>query len=288
MAIKEVSKVGNRGVIFTFEDNISVYLICADNYWFLCDTHLGPLSMECIKQYIAAQANNKEIIMFNSHSDWDHIWGNCAFPDRIIIGHEMCRKRMREIGRFDLARLTQYHNGSINLVLPNVTFSERILFEENEVEFIYAPGHTIDSAVCFDRKDSVLFVGDLVEYPIPYLDFDDLKTYIKTLDFIKSFPARVKVSSHSGIIDNNLIDSNIAYIKDILLDNPVNLVVYGESQSVHNFNVNNRLFLKYENMVREKLKDDFDYSLFRGQFGELSEMSYKDLKEALEDYFKGL
>lgn len=286
--MKDVSKVGNRGIIFTFEDDIAVYLIQTDTYWFLCDTHLGPQSMECINNYISIESNLKDVIVFNSHSDWDHIWGNCAFQGKIIIGHETCRKRMNEIGQFDLTRLTEYHRGIIKLVLPNLTFSDRITFAEDEIEFIYAPGHTVDSSVCFDRKDSILFVGDLVEYPIPYLDFDDLQAYINTLDFIKNFPAKVKVSSHSGIIDNTLIDRNIKYIENIFKGSPIDPIVYQECPSVHNFNINNRLFLKYEKMAREKLKDNFDYTLFISNFEDLKKVNYTDLQEALELYFAKL
>lgn len=283
--MKDVSKVGNRGVIFTFDDDISVYLIHTDKYWFLCDTHLGPKSMEYIKEYIAMQANDAEIIVFNTHSDWDHIWGNCAFQDGMIIGHETCKTRMQEIGQFDLLRLPEYHQGNIDLVLPNLTFSERMSFAEADIEFIYAPGHTIDSSVCYDRQDSALFVGDLVEYPIPYLDFNDLETYMKTLDFINNFPARVKISSHSGIINNELIKQNFSYIMNIFKGNPVDPRVYRETPGVHNFNINNRLLLKYEIMVREKLGAKFDYTTFRKQFGDLKEVEYTDLQEALEFYY---
>ena len=288
MTIKDSSKVGNRGIILTFDDDITVYLINTDNHWFLCDTHLGPQSMKYIKDYISMQSSKKTVIVFNSHSDWDHIWGNCMFQGGIIIGHETCRKRMNEIGQFDLARLTEYHRGIIKLVLPNLTFSDRLTFAEDEIEFIYAPGHTIDSSVCFDRKDSVLYVGDLVEYPIPYLDFNDLAIYIKTLDFVKSFPARVKISAHSGIIDNTLIERNTAYVKAIFLGNPIDPMVYQDCPSVHNFNINNRLFLKYENMVREKLGDNFDYTLFRSNFIDLKEVGYTDLQTALELYYAQL
>jgi glyoxylase-like metal-dependent hydrolase (beta-lactamase superfamily II) len=244
--------------------------------------------MESIKKYISTHSQKKDIIVFNSHSDWDHIWGNCAFKGKMIIGHETCRKRMMEIGPFELATLSEYHCGSIDLVLPNLTFSKNITFAEEEVEFIYAPGHTVDSTVCFDKRDSVLFVGDLVEYPIPYLDFYNLETYIKTLDFIKRFPAKVKLAAHSGIIDNGLIDRNTAYIQNILEGKPVDPSIYQECQQVHNFNINNRLFLKYENMVREKLKESFNYTSFRTNFGDLKEVGYADLQESLEHYWRVL
>lgn len=288
MQIKEVSKIGNRGTLFTFEDDTAVYLIHSDEKWFLCDTHLGPQSMEFIQKHISMQSNTKDIIVFNTHSDWDHIWGNCVFQGGIIIGHEMCRSRMKEIGKFDLERLTEYHCGSIKLVLPNVTFSERLTFAEDDIEFIYAPGHTVDSSVCFDRQDSVLFVGDLVEDPIPYLDFIDLETYSKTLEFIKNFPAKIKISAHSGIIDHGLIDRNIAYIQKVLHGNSIDPSVYQGCLHVHNFNINNRLFVKYESMVREKLKKDFDYPSFKSNFQNLGKISYEDLQDALERYFKQL
>lgn len=279
-----IEKIGNRGVMFTFADNITVYLIDAGKKYFLCDTHLGPYSMEYIKQYICCQGHEKEAIIFNSHADWDHIWGNCAFANAVIIGHEACRKRMQEIGPFDLARLPEYHRGQITLVLPNLTFSDKMSFEDEGVNFIHSPGHTMDSALCFDRKDSVLFVGDLVEDPIPYLDDYDLDIYLKTLEFIKSFPARIKISSHSGIVDNTLIDRNISYVKDIFAGKSIDGAKYKDYQSVHKYNLNNRLFLPFERTVREKLGERFDYGFLRSEFTHLENMSHEELKEAMAGY----
>lgn len=289
MGIREVRQVGSRGSLITFEDDISVYLIQTEREWFLCDTHLGPLSMEAVKAYMSRHSTAQQaIILFNSHSDWDHIWGNCAFEDAWIIGHELCRKRMQQIGPFELGTLTEYHQGTIRLVLPNLTFSERMCFEEAELEFIHTPGHTVDSAVCFDKKDQVLFVGDLVEEPIPYLDFSDLEVYIKTLEFIKSFPAKVKISAHSGIVDHELIQRNINYIQDMLQGCLVDPRRYQATPEVHRFNVNNRLFLKYEQLVQTKLKGDFDYAVLKEKAGDLKTADYHVLHQNLECYYQSL
>lgn len=288
MVVKNISKIGTRGTIFTFEDDITVYLIQGTTKWFLCDTHLGPQSMVCIKEYMTDHAKGNDVIVFNSHSDWDHIWGNCAFPEAMIIGHETCKKRMAEQGQFDLVRLPEYHCGKIKIILPNVTFSERITFAEEQLEFSHGPGHTIDSSLCFDRKDAVLFVGDLVEDPIPYLDFYDLEVYYKTLSVIKEFPAKIKISAHSGIIDNALIERNMQYIQDILHNNLIHPMVYEGSSSVHNFNLNNRLFLQYENIVREKLKENFNYAVFKSNFSDLETVNYVELQAALEVYLLNL
>jgi len=283
-----IQEIGKRGIIFTYEDDISVYLIKGDHHIVLCDTHLGPLSMEVIKEYLLTQKARKEFLVFNSHSDWDHIWGNCAFMDAVIIGHETAKIRMLEIGNHELNRLTKFHNGDIKLKYPNLTFSDKLTLEDEEIEFIYAPGHTIDSSLCFDRRDSVLFVGDLVEFPIPYLDYYHLDTFIKTLEFIKQFPAKIKLSAHSGIINEELIERNLSYIQGIQLGQPIAADMVGLSAEVHQYNLNNRLLLKYEPLIREKYGKNFDYTSYKSNFLDLGQVNSEDFIVLLEKYLKKL
>lgn len=283
-----IRKTGTRGTIFTYDDNISVYLINGNQKIVLCDTHLGPLSMEVIKQYLAADYPQKEILIFNSHSDWDHIWGNCAFAGAEIIAHETARTRMQELGPFELARLKNLHQGEIVLKYPSLTFSEHLALENEDIEFIYAPGHTIDSALCFDRKDSVLFVGDLVEYPIPYLDYYDLSVFCKTLDFIRDFPAKTKLSAHSGIVSNDLIKRNLEYIKEIKNNQSVPPEMIGSSTEVHQYNLNNRLLLKYEPSLRKQAGKSFAYQAYKSRFSDLGRVSTDSFKKALQDYLQTL
>jgi len=218
----KIERIGKRGTLLTFQEGDSlfsqdtcVYLINTEDKLFLCDTHVGPKSMDIVKDYINAEGlGNKEIIVFNTHSDWDHIWGNCAFPDSIIIAHDSCRRIILENGEKELERYKGiYHDGSFGLKLPNLTFDSKLRFEDYGIEFIYAPGHTVDSAICYDKIDSVLFVGDLVEYPEPYLQYENLEEYIKTLECIKSIKADTVISGHSGIVNEDLINENISFIR---------------------------------------------------------------------------
>ncbi len=283
-----IREIGARGVIFTYEDDISVYLIKGDHNLVLCDTHLGPLSMKVIKDYLVTRILPQELLVFNSHSDWDHIWGNCAFEGAKIIGHETTKTRLQEIGQFELNRLRKFHNGEIELKYPNLTFSERLALEDEKVEFIHAPGHTIDSSLCFDRRDSVLFVGDLVEFPIPYLDYYDLNAFIKTLELIKHFPAEVKLSAHSGIVNEDLIERNLSYIKRIQLSQPIEPEMIGSSAEVHQYNLNNRLLLKYEPLIRERFGKNFDYPTYKSNFLDLGHVNSEDFEVALKKYLSGL
>ena len=281
-------QISSRTHTITFDDGISLLLICGDRYDLLCDTHLGPESMDYVNEYRSLHQDHTDLVIFNSHSDWDHIWGNCAFPDAIIIAHESCRERMQERGSFDLSRNLDKTRGKVTLRLPNLTFETRMSFENEDIMFIHAPGHTVDSSLCFDRRDQVLYVGDLIEDPIPYLDFEDLDTYIETLAFIRDFPAKTLLSAHSGIVNRDLIDSNIRYIRNVQAGIPINSFEFGEYNGVHRCNCNTLLMFRYEHLVRKKLKDKFDFSSFWSIVSDLSEINYGDLKRKLEIYLSEL
>lgn len=277
----EWKTIGERGMMITFDDRVAVYAIRGENRIFLCDTHLGPDSMKSVKLRIAAEWGDKEIVVFNTHSDWDHIWGNCVFEKGLIIAHATCRSRMAERGEWELAQMAGYRRGVVRIILPNLTFDRQLTFAAEGVSFIHAPGHTPDSAVCFDHRDSVLFVGDVVEDPIPYLDDYDLAKYLGTLDFVKNFSARVKIAAHSGIIDNSLIDRNMAYVRDILAGHPVAACRYQGAREVHQFNLKNRILLKYEQILREKTGLEFNYSRWMEWVAGLTAVDGVDLEVAL-------
>lgn len=272
----KIERIGSRGVLFTFgegdapfEYNTSVYLIDTGKRLFLCDTHTGPRSMETVKKYIKDNGwIDKELIIFNSHADWDHIWGNCAFGDAEIISHARARKRMQEEGSYDLEKMRRFHNGTIELKLPNLTFDSVLAFEEDEIEFVYAPGHTEDSSICFDRKESVLFVGDLIEAPLPFISCYDLQGYLHTLETIVNYSAKTILSAHSGIVDKELLKGNIDYIKGLAFPETVSLIEHKDEdwQSIHNYNVKNIMYRRYLDIVREKLGKNFDYVKFKKEF----------------------
>lgn len=275
----DIKQIQNRGALFSFEDETAVYLINGENRVYLCDTHLGPGSMDFVREYISAHhLDKKEVIVFNTHSDWDHIWGNCAFKDSVIIGHESCRERIMERGEYDLEKMPrEYRMGDVKLVPPNLTFSSSLRFEQDEIEFIYAPGHTIDSSICFDTRDSVAFIGDLVEYPFPILGYEDMDAYLKTLEFIRDLPAKVKITAHSGIVEDKLIHDNIAYIRGLLSNTPLP-VEYEQFQDMHEINIKRLMILKYEDTIRKKKGKIFDYISYKRKFWESLNVDFEDLK----------
>ena len=301
--LKEIKEVGKRGVIFQYEDQNLVYLIKGDKRLYLCDTHLGSDSMEFVKNYIAKNdLENKELVIFNSHSDYDHNWGNFVFSDNLIIGHELNLERFKLRGEYDFEMKNDFKNGKVDLAYPNLTFKKRLSFADDEIEFIYLPGHTIDSAICLDKKDSTVYVGDLVEIPIPMILWENIEIFIESLEYLKEMSVERYIASHSGIVDEKDIDGNLDYLKK--LNNCEKQVFKHDGVNrVHEFNKKNVLMKQFEEMAKSKLKDKFDFKEFKikfwkelgvksseleNEFNFLLDTDQEKLKNAFKKYLKNL
>lgn len=216
-----VEKVKTRGYLFTFDDLVeeyecmtSIYAINSNRYIFICDTYLGPVAAGEVVEYLKEACGEKPIIVFNSHSDWDHIWGNCFFENEILLSHRLCRERIEENGAESLERLSRYQNGEVKLVKPNLIFEDEICFPEEGVRFFYTPGHTVDSASCFDEFDGTIYAGDNLELPNPYIQWDNLKGYENTLENYLGMDCEVFISAHSGVISKDIIGRNLEYVRN--------------------------------------------------------------------------
>ena len=284
MTILSSIRVSDRTWILTFDDDISVMIIIGTRYTVLCDTHLGPESIREIQNFLASIEHPDILFIFNSHSDWDHIWGNCACPDSIIAAHTTCRERMKERGAYDLSRQKAQTRGTVQILLPNLTFDSRLYLEDDEIEFRYAPGHTIDSSVCYDQRGNILYVGDLVEDPIPYIDYDRIDVYIKTLESLVSSSVQVFISAHSGIITRDLIRSNIAYLNTVLTGREVDTSSFGSYKAVHQANLNTLLIFRYEALAREILRDAFSFETFWSGIPDPEGSDQKSLENFLNQY----
>ncbi len=270
-----ISEIGKRGTLFTFQDgdspmggDTSVYLISGKERLYLCDTYLGIGSMKPIIDYIDRRYSEKQLVVFNSHSDFDHIWGNGAFPTSDVISHSKTRKRMQERWKFDYNRLSRFRDGEVIEKLPNITFNSNMKFEDDGIEFRYAPGHTACSSVCIDLEDSVIFAGDLIEEPVPVILSSDLITYYETLKSLMDMDFETLISAHSGVSDRTLLSKNIEYVKSLFLRERIEFPE-GEDHGAHEFNVKHLVYLKYEDMAREPEGSGFNFDAFKKRFWEI-------------------
>lgn len=214
----EMKRVGSRGMLFTFYDlgiPTNVYVICGERYVYIVDTYLGPDAMDEINQYIAALYGDKASIVVNTHSHWDHVWGNCLYNNSLIISHVLCRELMEKEGQGELLKYEKYKRGRVEIQYPNLTFTDRLYFEEDKVLIYHTPGHTEDGISVVDLLDGVLYAGDNLERPIPYTAYKELKQYRKVLEQYLDLEVNTVIGGHTGCEDKTLIKDNLKYIKKL-------------------------------------------------------------------------
>lgn len=213
-------KVGSRGILFFFRDigRTNVYVINGKRNVFIVDTYLGPDIMSDINKYIEKNFGEKPIIVINTHNHWDHVWGNCFYSSSPIIAHSLCMKNMKGDGLKKLEEHKGSKKGEVVYTYPNITFENRLRFEEDEVELYYTPGHTDDSISVIDLHDKVLYAGDNLEEPTPQLRQENAKQYIQTLEEYLKLDVNIVIGGHTECSDKALITKNLDYAKQFISD----------------------------------------------------------------------
>ena len=136
----QFERIGKRGHLFIFElgdvgtDTANVYVIKGKTHWFVIDTFLGPEAIFEIKSVLNTDFTEKPTIVVNTHAHFDHFWGNCAFPHATIIAHTLCRQAINTKQQVEyLEKNAKFQQGKVELVAPNLTFENRLVFEDEGV-----------------------------------------------------------------------------------------------------------------------------------------------------------
>ncbi len=219
----KVEEIGSRGLLFTFPDftpypqvpmPIQIYVINGKNNLFVCDTGVNKEQMSVLKEYlIEKKLLSKQIIIFNSHFHMDHIGGNGIFDSAQIISHISCREKIvRTIERITKENKARLEDKSI--AYPTIIFQERLIFPDDNIEFFYSPGHSADSSSCYDQLDKILYVGDNLVDPIPFLTWHRIDKYLTTLHNYCNIDTKAIILGHSIVLNNiSFIEKTIGYIE---------------------------------------------------------------------------
>ncbi|MGY5873621.1 MAG: MBL fold metallo-hydrolase, partial [Candidatus Thorarchaeota archaeon] len=208
----QVLKIGTRGLLFPFDNPYltNVYVVIGKERLFILDTFLGLESMDFVKQTISDEGyGDLPVVIFNSHGDYDHYWGNAAWKKSLIIGHEECRARILAESEEALTKNRGHMRGEVIIKVPHLTFRNRLSFPDEGLTFYHTPGHTTDSTSCYDEVDKVLFVGDNVETPLPYVYNTDVTQFYKTLKSYLEIDWKFMIASHAPPLENkSLLEKN--------------------------------------------------------------------------------
>lgn len=220
----EIKPFGQSALQFRYDELKScptyVYLLEKKTAFYLLDTFCGSASMAAVLERVRAKPE-KPLIVINTHSHWDHVWGNCSFPDSRIIAHERCRAILEQDWEEPFAAYGTQVMGRADKRLPDWTFSERLCFPEDGIELFYSPGHTSDSLSLYDHEERILYAGDNLEKPLIYVESPDLAAYIVTLrHYLDLLPQRI-TAGHTAELTLQDIADTLDYLENLQAGRPV-------------------------------------------------------------------
>lgn len=217
MIMKKISNDANVYIYDNIENYLTnVFLIQKKSRIYIIDTYCGSHSMIPILNILKDTSPTKEVIVINTHFHWDHVWGNYCFKENKIISHELCKKLLEESWETQINKNKKYICGKVEKCLPNITFKDNYIFEEDSIELFHSPGHTIDSISVFDHEEKILYVGDNLEKPIIYVESKDINTYINTLENYFNYHPQKIVAGHTlDLTEKDILDT-IKYLKALL------------------------------------------------------------------------
>ena len=196
---------------------------------------------------------NKPIkYVVDTHSHWDHAWGNEEFPEAVIIGHENARSEMLDVEAQSEWRAQVTSSGdswseeakSVNITPPNLTFSNslELHFGTRQIQLLHlGRAHTGGDIFIYLPNEKLLFTGDVAQNKgVPYigdgypLEWPDTDARLLEID------ADHFMSGHGPIGDRSALQEARAFIAD-LVGNITLSIENGEDESSATENILHKL-----------------------------------------------
>jgi glyoxylase-like metal-dependent hydrolase (beta-lactamase superfamily II) len=218
--------IDRRVRIFRHELEVDAYVVTTDRYLVIVDTYATPeLALELVET-IAADLLGRQLLVINTHADWDHFWGNSIFNANgpypaTIVGHEQMLTRLREgavaeLQNYQTENPTRYAN--VQLVEPHLTFSDRLSIQGGDLtlELIPTPGHTIDHVSIWIPELKLIIAADAIEHPIPEVGGENtIGDMRRSFELLQSLEAQYILPSHGGTCTPALLQRNINYFNHL-------------------------------------------------------------------------
>lgn len=206
------------------EMEVDAYAIVTERFLVLLDTLLCPEDMAVVMQHVQEELPGRQLLVVNSHADWDHSWGNSYFTGAHtapIIAHDYCLVRMQseevETGLKDYQHRFPVFR-SVQLMPPTITFSERFTIHGGDltIELIPAPGHHPDHIAAWIPELRILLAFDAVEKPLPFMeDALSVQPMFATLERFLALEPEQVLCSHGKSTSPKLVQDNLAYLREV-------------------------------------------------------------------------
>ena len=181
--------------------------------------------------------------VIDTHSHWDHSWGNEEFPDATIIGHKNCYAEMIDVEWNEQWRKKVTSSNDpwseegniVNITPPNMTFetSMQLYFGGRELDLKYfGRAHTSGDIYIHLPKEKIVFTGDVAQDGgVPYLGDCYPVDWPDTDNKLAALPIERFMSGHGPIGDHKALEGARDFIHN-LVDSVKSAIADGQN-SVH-------------------------------------------------------
>lgn len=201
----KITEVTPRNIMFTEkmawngqDINLNLGLILGSKRNYIIDTGLGSGSVAPILTFLSG--DTKPIVVVNTHSCFDHVWGNWVFEDRLIVSHTICEKSRRGDWEHGIQKHRTLINGEVRKCPPNLVFEKSLHFPDDGIEIFHTPGHTAGCISVYDTIDKVLYAGDNIgdtdEEIVPEIG-TDLATFQRLIETYEQYDFAFCISGHN-------------------------------------------------------------------------------------------
>lgn len=261
-------------IIFN-ENNITVFqsamfkmnstVVVTKDLVLVVDPGYLPNEINEIQQFVETVKQDKPIFLFFTHSDFDHIVGNGAFPNankiasRQFVNSSMKNKQLKDIISFDddfyIDREYKIEYPIINYIIQ--ADGQELQIRDTKITFYQAFGHTNDGLFAVIENDNLLIAGDYLsdlEFPFVYHSFSE---YEKTLASFRRVTQEksnwILVPGHGSVTKDGReiqerIDTSIDYFT--LLKNEHNDYAFKRFLLEKGYNHRTNLFKRHqENLI---------------------------------------
>ena len=152
--------------------------------------------------------------VIDTHSHWDHAWGNEEFPDSTIIGHTNCRAEMMDLSRREwwLNRVVSQNMPwseeakTVTVTPPTLTFDTNmaIQFGDRTIELRYlGRAHTSGDIFIHLPAEKIVFTGDVAQDGgVPFMQDGYIRDWVETDTRLLEIDADRFMSGHGPIGDH--------------------------------------------------------------------------------------
>ncbi len=205
--------------------HVDSYAVISERYVVVCDTLLCPADMQIVMEQLHPElTTERQLLVINSHADWDHAWGNSYFTGRQsapLLAHQHCRVRIQSVEAQEELLAYQKRDAlfrNVVLTAPTLTFTHGLTLYGGDLtlELFPAPGHSSDSSALWIPELRLLLAFDSLEAPFPLLEnAAGVQPLVTTLQRFMTLQAQHVLCSHSMTTGNALIRKNLDYIQEL-------------------------------------------------------------------------